>query len=75
MASAIRPATCPTTPTTPVTRPTRCRRDGRRLLFGHTHQHTKPGRAADSLHVGLDSWDLRPVSETQIMQWFDGVRH
>jgi len=24
------------------------------------------------LHVGLDSWDLRPVSETQIMQWFDG---
>ena len=50
-------------------------RDGRRLLFGHTHQHTKPGRAADSLHVGLDSWDLRPVSEAQIMQWFDGVRH
>lgn len=47
-------------------------RDGRRLLFGHTHQHTKAGRSADSLHVGLDSWDLRPVSETQIMQWFDG---
>ena len=45
-------------------------RDGRRLLFGHTHQHTKAGRSADSLHVGLDSWDLRPVSETQVTQWF-----
>lgn len=48
-------------------------RDGHRLLFGHTHQHAKPGRNPDSLHVGLDSWDLKPVSEAQVMRWFDGV--
>lgn len=48
-------------------------RDGRRLLFGHTHQHTKSGPQPDSLHVGLDSWDLRPVLETQITAWFDSL--
>lgn len=48
-------------------------RDGHRLLFGHTHQHTKPGRAADSLHVGLDSWGLKPVSEEQVAAWFGAV--
>lgn len=45
-------------------------RDGHRLLFGHTHQHTKPGRNPDSLHVGLDSWNLKPVSETEVVSWF-----
>lgn len=45
-------------------------RDGHRLLFGHTHQHTKPGRNHDSLHVGLDSWDLKPVSEAEVTAWF-----
>ena len=46
---------------------------GYRLLFGHTHQHTKAGRQTDSLHVGLDSWGLKPVSEEQVAAWFGAV--
>lgn len=44
-------------------------------LYGHTHGRT-PDEFHDgwSLNVGLDAWNLRPVSETQVLQALEGVR-
>jgi calcineurin-like phosphoesterase family protein len=37
---------------------------GQWLIHGHTHSHeVLRGR---QIHVGVDAWDMRPVSETQI---------
>lgn len=44
--------------------------DGCRLLYGHTHQLTPEGARPESLNVGLDAWNLLPVSEQQIVDWF-----
>jgi calcineurin-like phosphoesterase family protein len=40
--------------------------DGNYLLHGHTHTNKKiNGRA---VHVGLDAWDCKPVSATEILE-------
>ncbi|WP_236691605.1 metallophosphoesterase family protein [Bifidobacterium aesculapii] len=44
--------------------------DGRRLLYGHTHQLSPEGARPEALNVGLDAWDLEPVSETRVAEWF-----
>ena len=44
--------------------------DGHRLLYGHTHQLSPEGARHEALNVGLDAWNLQPVSETQIADWF-----
>lgn len=44
---------------------------GEWLLHGHTHS-TGRISATRSLHVGLDAWDLRPVSEVQVRDWIAG---
>ncbi|KAB7791119.1 metallophosphoesterase family protein [Bifidobacterium leontopitheci] len=44
--------------------------DGRRLLYGHTHQLTPEGARPESLNVGLDAWNLTPVSADQVAAWF-----
>ena len=44
--------------------------DGRKLLYGHTHQLSPDGARPEALNVGLDAWDLMPVSETQVVEWF-----
>ena len=52
--------------------------DGHRLLYGHTHQLDPEGARPESLNVGLDAWDLAPVSEERIVAWFrthDGQDH
>ncbi|WP_236034571.1 phosphoesterase [Bifidobacterium saguinibicoloris] len=46
--------------------------DGRRLLYGHTHQLSPEGARPEALNVGLDAWGLGPVSETRIVEWFHG---
>ena len=46
-------------------------RDGHKLLFGHTHQAGKAGNHPDSLNIGLDAWDMQPVSMEQVIDWFD----
>lgn len=48
--------------------------DGRKLLYGHTHQLSPAGARPESLNVGLDAWDLVPVSQTQVVDWFRNVR-
>lgn len=40
------------------------------LLYGHTHQDVPDGTDACSVNVGLDAWNLHPVSETTIIDWF-----
>ncbi|MBW3090142.1 phosphoesterase [Bifidobacterium miconisargentati] len=45
--------------------------DGRRLLYGHTHQLSPDGARPESVNVGLDAWNLHPVSESQIIAWFN----
>lgn len=44
--------------------------DGRKLLYGHTHQLSPAGARPESLNVGLDAWDLFPVSQTKVVDWF-----
>lgn len=44
--------------------------NGRKLLYGHTHQLSPDGARPEALNVGLDAWDLMPVSETQVVEWF-----
>lgn len=44
--------------------------DGCRLLYGHTHQLDPEGARPESLNVGLDAWNLTPVSEAQVVAWF-----
>lgn len=44
--------------------------DGRPLLYGHTHQLSPAGATPRQLNVGLDAWNLAPVSEAQVAQWF-----
>ena len=44
--------------------------DGRKLLYGHTHQLSPDGGRPEALNVGLDAWDLMPVSEAQVIDWF-----
>ena len=44
--------------------------DGRVLLHGHTHSKEKVSRSKAGtlqIHVGVDAWDYRPVSEAQIL--------
>lgn len=48
--------------------------DGRKLLYGHTHQLSPAGARPESLNVGLDAWNLVPVSQTQVVDWFRNVR-
>lgn len=48
--------------------------DGRKLLYGHTHQLSPAGARPESLNVGLDAWNLAPVSQTQVVDWFRNVR-
>ena len=40
------------------------------LLYGHTHQGIPDGTDPLSVNVGLDAWDLEPVSEQQLLAWF-----
>ncbi|PAU67383.1 hypothetical protein [Bifidobacterium criceti] len=40
------------------------------LLYGHTHQGVPDGTDARSVNVGLDAWDMHPVSEREIIDWF-----
>ena len=35
-----------------------------------THQLSPEGARHEALNVGLDAWNLQPVSETQIADWF-----
>ena len=49
--------------------------DGRKLLYGHTHQLSPAGARPESLNVGLDAWDLMPVSAKQVAAWFRERRH
>ncbi|KFI52215.1 phosphoesterase [Bifidobacterium biavatii] len=44
--------------------------DGRKLLYGHTHQLSPAGARPEALNVGLDAWNLQPVSHAQIIDWF-----
>lgn len=44
--------------------------DGRFLLYGHTHSSFKHNANSHCLHVGLDAWELKPVSEKQVDEWF-----
>ncbi|MBT1175242.1 phosphoesterase [Bifidobacterium sp. LC6] len=44
--------------------------DGHKLLYGHTHQLSPAGARPESLNVGLDAWDLMPVSQNQVAAWF-----
>lgn len=48
--------------------------DGRKLLYGHTHQLTPAGARPESLNVGLDAWNLMPVSQEQVADWFRAQR-
>ncbi|PLS30983.1 phosphoesterase [Bifidobacterium margollesii] len=41
-----------------------------RLLYGHTHQLSPEGARPEALNVGLDAWDLEPVSEARVAAWF-----
>lgn len=44
--------------------------DGTVLLHGHTHSKDKVSRSKDGtlqIHVGVDAWDYRPVSEEEII--------
>lgn len=51
----------------------RPRKDGSWLLHGHTHsQHKIRGTA---IHVGVDAWDLKPVSINQIQSIIDKERN
>ena len=43
------------------------------LLYGHTHQDQPAGTDQNSVNVGLDAWNLKPVSETQIVSWFEAA--
>lgn len=38
------------------------------FLFGHTHQKS-PEFSADSIHVGVDSWNYTPVSLIQLLDY------
>lgn len=49
--------------------------DGRKLLYGHTHQLSPAGARPEALNVGLDAWNLTPVSHTQIIGWFRDLRN
>lgn len=44
--------------------------DGRLLLFGHTHSSMKHNDNPHCLHVGLDAWNLSPVSMDDVDAWF-----
>ena len=44
--------------------------NGRKLLYGHTHQLSPDGARPEALNVGLDAWDLMPMSETRVVEWF-----
>lgn len=44
----------------------RLRDEGNWLLHGHTHSTTRRTSARE-IHIGLDAWGLRPVSETRII--------
>ena len=41
------------------------------LLYGHTHQDAPAGTDPKSVNVGLDAWNLKPVSEPRIVAWFE----
>lgn len=45
--------------------------DSNVLLYGHTHSTSKAGASKNSLHVGLDAWDLHPVSLEDTRAWFE----
>lgn len=40
------------------------------LLYGHTHQLTPDGPDDLQVNVGLDAWNLMPVSNRQVVDWF-----
>ena len=39
------------------------------LIYGHTHQPTPDGTDSLCVNIGMDAWDMKPVSETQIVEW------
>ncbi len=44
---------------------------GRVLVHGHTHSHEKVSRSSrgtKQIHVGVDAWDYRPVSEDEVIE-------
>lgn len=45
----------------------RLRDKGEWLLAGHTHSESR-WHGPKQIHVGLDAWDLKPVSEEQILE-------
>jgi len=48
--------------------------DGKTLLHGHTHQSDVMSRSAKGtlqIHVGVDSWDYRPVALDEILEIVD----
>lgn len=42
------------------------------LLHGHTHQSKK--NIGRMIHVGLDSWNMFPVSEDMILSYIDSIK-
>lgn len=46
----------------------RLRNEGEFLLHGHTHSSQRDTSATE-LHVGLDAWDLTPVSLGEVQEW------
>lgn len=48
----------------------RLRDEGMPLLHGHTHSATRH-ESDHSLHVGLDAWGMRFVTEHDIQKWLD----
>lgn len=50
---------------------------GRILLHGHTHSKekvTRSKRGSLQIHVGVDSWDYRPVSEDEVIKTIESAR-
>ena len=49
--------------------------EGLPLLHGHTHQQMKTVASDDLMfHVGVDSNDYKPVSETEIAEWIADLK-
>ena len=51
--------------------------DGTPLIHGHTHSHGHPlshsRKGSTQIHVGVDAWGYRPVSEDGILDIFHGT--
>jgi len=46
--------------------------DGAWLIHGHTHLSNKIDRRLRQIHVGVDAWNYRPVSDEEILELIEG---